>query len=261
MPSTFLDQDLYRDQGLERRAVGTSRLAQREAQRPRSPLAPPRARRPAPGARRSASSPPHPQSHGTSHDGRGVVPGEEDEHGVVLLGQPDEAGRDRAGEGRGAVEHDQAEGAAAQQHVGAPRAAFRVRRAHHGEASGVAERGPIARREGARAVHVRHPAPGRQRAGRELPHQRGTPAAACSHDLGEAPAREATVREGLVERGEARGDRRYPGARRRDERGQLLAESGGDGHGSAGERAGAEEGKGILPLRRSDWSGGRDYTE
>ena len=69
-----------------------------------------------------------------------------------------ESHRGRLGEHRRAVEHDEGEGAAAQQDVGAPRRTPRVARADHPHPLGVAQVHPVARVERALGVHVGHPA-------------------------------------------------------------------------------------------------------
>ncbi len=83
---------------------------------------------------------------------------EDDEGGVGLAGEAGEANGGGAGEEGGTVEHDEGEGAAAQQDVGAPGGARGVVRADHPDPLGVAQMGPVACVERALGVDVGHPA-------------------------------------------------------------------------------------------------------
>ncbi len=87
------------------------------------------------------------------------VVAQHEERGVGFAREPREANGDGAGEEGSAVDHDEGEGAAAQENIGAPRAACGIVGAHNPEAVFIicADVRPIARRERAGGIDVRDP--------------------------------------------------------------------------------------------------------
>jgi hypothetical protein len=153
-----------------------------------------------------------------------------EERGVRISRESLETHADGTRERGRAVEHDEREGPAAEQDVGAPRRARGRWRTHDPESIALGERGPIARRERARGVDVRHPEPRVDGALDDAPHERRLPAAARSGHLGEPPARNSARRHRCIERLDPGGESRWPGEiERRENGGELLLE-GGEGH-------------------------------
>lgn len=175
------------------------------------------------------------QLKGAGHARVLTVGGEQDERRIARARQSHQPHRHRARQRWRAVEHHEAKGAAAQQHIGAPGAARRVVGAHDPEAIVRAERGPVARGESAGGVHVRHPPSRAQRGGDELACDGGAPAAGGAGDFSEPAAREAVARKHRVECGHSGGQPRHGGAPPFDDLGELLTQ-GGNGHGHTNGR-------------------------
>lgn len=161
-----------------------------------------------PGARRVAAvrrvGHPDAQPEGAADVARPGARAGEQEGGVGVAGDLEEAERHGAWEHRGAVEHHEGEGAAAQEDVGAPGSARRVRWADHPEAGYPLGLRPVGGGEGAGGVDHGHPAasvPGRAYHAAE---QRRHPVPGGAEQLGDPPAGEAA--EHAVEPGDAGGE-------------------------------------------------------
>jgi hypothetical protein len=139
-----------------------------------------------------------------------------DERRVGVARQPREAHRHRPRERRRPVQHHELERPAPQQHVGTPGRPPGVGGAHHPEpqllvaasdhpapAPPLGQRRPVARRERAPGIHVRHPPAAGHGARHELPEQRGPTTPQPPHHLRQPPPRQPPARQRLVERREA----------------------------------------------------------
>jgi hypothetical protein len=156
------------------------------------------------------------------------VVAEDEERGVGLAREAGEADGDRAREQGSAVEDDERERPAAEEHVGAPRAAPGFVGPHDPEAFASAVRadmGPVARGERAGGVDVGDPPAVVHRALGDPADEGGLAAAGRTDELGEPAAGEAAVREGSVE-GEAGGEARRSRSGALDDFGEVLTEEG-----------------------------------
>ncbi len=152
---------------------------------------------------------------------------DQDQRGVMLLREPRQADGHLAGQRRGAVEHHQAERAAAEQDVGAPGAPVGAGRADHPESAAVSRLSPLTRGQRARPVDDRHPAPRRNRGEHQLPDECGPPAAERPLNLGQPPAGNPAIGQRVIQRLDPGGDRGgTTDPRGCQNRRQLLAECG-----------------------------------
>jgi hypothetical protein len=158
----------------------------------------------------------------------GVV-AEYEERGVGFACETREADGDGAREHRRAVEDDERERAAAQQHVGAPRAAGGVVGAHDPETFVVSVRAdvrPVTGGERAGGIDVRDRAAVMNGALGDLADERGFAGAGEADEFCETAAGEAAVGECGIECGEAGGEAGCARARAGDDFGEVLAEEG-----------------------------------
>ena len=149
------------------------------------------------------------QSEGAGELGGFRVVAEREEGRVGFAGETGEPHGDAAREDRRAVEHDQPEGAAPQQHVGAPRAARGTVGTHDPQAVRCSARvdvRPVARRERATGVDVGHPPAGLHRALDHSADEGGLAAPLRADEFGEAADGETAARQGGVECGDAGGE-------------------------------------------------------
>ena len=185
----------------------------------------------------------------------GAVGLHDDEGRVGVAGELEEPERDGTGEGGGPVEHDQGEGPAAQQDVGAPSAAGGVggthdpepRRASGGSHGRAGEPGPVGGGEGAPGIDDGDPGAGGERRLDETADEGGRAAAGSAEELGQAPARHPAGRperrvEGAEAEGEAAGRRalHHHVGDASTQGGEQVGRGGGGG-GQEGERANGEQ--------------------
>jgi hypothetical protein len=143
----------------------------------------------------------------------------------MFLRESRQADDDRARQRRRAVEHDQAERAAAEEDVGAPGAPVGAGRPDDPEPSAVAGFSPFARGERARAVDDGDPAARGHRRRHQLPDERGPPAAERALDLRQPAVGDPSIGECAIQRLDPGGDRDGTAdSRGCQNRRQLLAE-------------------------------------
>jgi len=111
-----------------------------------------------------------------------------------------EAYRHAAREDRGRVDHDEVEGATAQQDVRAPAGARGILRSDHPQSLFGPQVCPITGRQRARGVDVRHPSCPRERFLHHPPEQRRRSAPMRAHDLRQPPPRHSSPWQCVVER-------------------------------------------------------------
>jgi len=125
----------------------------------------------------------------------------------MLLRESRQADSDLTGERRRTVEHDQAEGTAAQQDVGAPGAPVGAGRTDHPESPAVSRLSPFARGQRARPVDDGDPAPRPDRRHHQMPDESRPAAATRALDLRQPAARHPAIRQRAVQLRDPGGDR------------------------------------------------------
>lgn len=172
----------------------------------------------------------------------------DEEGGLRLLGEARQPGDDAAGNGRGVVQHDQPEGPAAQEDVGAPRALPVGGRPDDPEEAGRGEGHPVGGGQGARGVDICYGLFVFDGAGDDGVGQGRGPAARWSRDLAQPAAGNAAAGERGIEGRDPGGHRALHRGRRGDDRGQLGPEG--------GKRGGHEEGRDRGGRERPACGGG-----
>jgi len=160
---------------------------------------------------------------------RRAIGGDHEQRGVALAREVREPHRERPRQRRRAIEHQERERAAPQDHVRAPRRTRGILRAHHPQPLVQPEMCPVARGEGARRIDVRHPLAATECRLDDPPRDRrlaAAPAPACADDLREPPARQPARGHHGIQLRDARRHTRLLRVRRSESRGELLLQSG-----------------------------------
>ena len=158
----------------------------------------------------------------------GAIRRDHEQHRAALASEMREPHGELARERGRAIDHQQRERPAPQDHIGAPGRARRIVRTHHPQSLMRAEVRPVARRQRARRIDVRHPLPAPERRLGD-PARDGRLAAAPparAHDLREPAARQPPAGQRGIERREPGRHRRPREMRGSEVIGELLLESG-----------------------------------
>ena len=132
---------------------------------------------------------------------------EDHERRAAIARETGEPHGGRLGEGRRPVEHDEGEGPAPEQDVGAPCGARRIMGADDPHAVSVSQVHPVACIQGALRIDDGDPAATGDRGLDDGAHEGGLPAPRAPDDLREPPARQSASRQHQVERRDPGGNR------------------------------------------------------